>query len=389
MTDRLILLLVVASLCGCGDDTNKSPDAGTDAGPDATADANIDAGPDAGVNLPAELGSFAVGHTSFTATDDAREGRQLLVDMWFPVDEGAITDEEPAEYTLQGPLALESEVALEGPPISSAGRFPLLVFSHGFGGTNTQSTPLMETLASHGFIILSPEHTGNTALDGSDPNPDEKRVPDVSFLIDTMLARSADSGDTLFEKIDGDQIGVLGHSFGGTTSVGMLVGWAGAPADARVKAIVVIAGGVRTFEASALATIDEPVLMLAGTLDPNAIMNHNFGWDEMTSASALYKVEVTGANHTHFANICQIGNFLISIGIGKEMWPDIGAGALTEPYNDTCEGDVYPIEEAIRVQNLYTVAFFKRYLLGDTGYEPFLAPEYAEANEDAVEVLAR
>lgn len=112
------------------------------------------------VDAPYQLGEYAVGHDEFTVVDSARGNRAIPVDVWYPV---APTDASGArtKYSLSGAIGLESKVAFEAPPALQASALPLLVFSHGYGGINTQSTSLMETLASHGFVVASPEHTGN------------------------------------------------------------------------------------------------------------------------------------------------------------------------------------------------------------------------------------
>ena len=42
------------------------------------------------------------------------------------------------------------------------GPFPGVVFSHGMAGHRRQSTFLCTHLASHGFVVASPDHVGNT-----------------------------------------------------------------------------------------------------------------------------------------------------------------------------------------------------------------------------------
>jgi predicted dienelactone hydrolase len=45
------------------------------------------------------------------------------------------------------------------------GSWPVIVFSHGFGGIRFQSYFLTERLATHGFIVIAPDHPGNTLVD--------------------------------------------------------------------------------------------------------------------------------------------------------------------------------------------------------------------------------
>ena len=46
-----------------------------------------------------------------------------------------------------------------------SGTFPLVVFSHGYGGERRQSTFFCTHLASHGYVIAAMDHVGNTTVE--------------------------------------------------------------------------------------------------------------------------------------------------------------------------------------------------------------------------------
>jgi predicted dienelactone hydrolase len=266
---------------------------------------------------------------------------------------------------------------------------PLVVFSHGSGSLNIQSTGMMELLASHGFVVVAPNHTGNTIWDSpGDPFAETavNRPLDVSFLIDHMLARSEDPGDPFYHHISPLSIGVVGHSFGGYTSLAMPAGLDGqVPPDPRVRAIVPTSAVTSLHTDEELASITIPTMLIGGTLDnvipidPDTIRAF-----ELISSRRLYRADIVGATHSHFANICDIGNALIDVGLPIETWPFIGAGDLVFYYNEACVPGVFPVDEARRIQTLYTVAFFRRHLYLDLRYARYLKERYAEANEPDV-----
>jgi predicted dienelactone hydrolase len=350
---------------------------------------------------PSTTGPWAVGHTTVVAVDAARGDRTLPVELWYPIDpENAVGD--PTFYELLVVVGvsrgLTSDVAIEGAPITARQFLPLILFSHGSGGINIQSVTLMETLASHGFFVASPNHVGNSFRDvpGVDlPYADvaTDRPKDISFLIDYLLSRSSDPEDEFFESISPLAIGVTGHSMGGFTALAVAAGYAGSafgpvPPDPRVRAILAVSGVASLLSDAELAGIDVPMLLLGGTLDTSVpiVPNATRPFD-LTSSTAVYRADILGATHTHFANICDIANVLFALNITIDRWPQFGAGALIAPYNQTCVPPAFPIGEAVRLQNLYTVSFFKRHLhlQESRSYAPVLTEAYADANEPGVD----
>jgi len=331
---------------------------------------------------PDVLGPLSVGHTAYSVFDAARSNRELPLQIWYPADAAAWAAEPDFTFTdLVLGAGITSTVAKDDVAMPAGGSYPLIVFSHGYGGFNIQSLGLMEHLASHGFVVVSPNHTGNTQDDQSSPDPEADRFPDVAFVIDEMAAANLDGGSPFFGHVDANNVGVAGHSFGGMTAQFMGAGYGGTPADARVKAIMPIAPGSARLSDAELQSITIPTTLLVGTKDGLRIEAIR-SLELQSSAPDLVLMEVIGANHTHFANVCDIGNVLIDNGIPQSLWEAIGAGALIPIYNATCVPPAFPIEEATRLQNLFAASTFRRYLLGDTAYAPFLTKTYADTEPD-------
>ncbi len=349
------------------------------------------------VHDPSEPGPYGVGHETRVLVDSTRGDRTLPLQVWYPgvVTEGA----ESTEYELAAGIGLPSMIAFEALAAADSGPFGLLVFSHGYAGINTQSVELCEVLASHGFVVVSPEHAGNAQGDDGDAFEvaAANRVPDVSFVIDAMTDANADGADVLAGLLDLESIGVVGHSFGGMTSLGVASGWAGASGDERVRAIApisaVVDGGLQEderphpyagFTEAQLVSITVPAMLIGGTLDVNVpIENNEIAFAGITSSRAVYMLDVIGATHTRFANVCQIGDRLIELGIQKGAWDAIGAGALSGPYAESCEGEALAVSEVQRLTNTATVSFFRRHLDGEEGYDAWLTEEWADQEPDA------
>lgn len=111
------------------------------------------------------------------------------------------------------------DAALDAP--KPRGRLPLVVLSHGQGGTNLSHHDLATFLAAHGMIVATIEHAGDNFRDGSGvgrPLALFGRATQMSALISTLLDDSE-----WHDRIDAARIGVAGFSMGGYTSL-LLVG---------------------------------------------------------------------------------------------------------------------------------------------------------------------
>ncbi len=399
----LTTMAIVLAMTGCGSDTEETlPPSGNEP-----------------LYAPDAVGPFSVGRSSFTIVDPDRDGRELPVDVWYPVDPEDATGELslyqvtfqitiiPDIWVIPLVFSAPSERALHGPSISQAGEFPLIVFSHGSGGLRYQSFFLTEVLASHGFVVAAASHVGNTLLDelGGTFAPMEEmmvaRPLDVSFLITRMLERNEDPGDFFYQSIDGERIGVCGHSFGGFTSFAMAAGFGAnppdevaselpedfvpVPPDPRVDAIAPIAPAASWFGDTELEAISVPTMIIGGTHDTTTqIATENVRPFELIPGQ-VFRADLDGAVHFSFSNSCDLIQGMRNQGIKQWMIDFLLGTEFTEP----CGPPSIDIDEAQRITNLYAVSLFKSFVEGDERYEQYLTESYAQANEPDVTYYAK
>lgn len=162
-----------------------------------------------------------VGMTTKLFTDENRmnwEGtakRPLLTAIWYPSD-GKTAEEQVVIGAPDKPLFISGQAAKDAEISSAEKRYPLIVISHGTGGSALQMMWLGQYLAARGYIVAAVSHHGNT---GAEEKPAAQgfilwweRATDIKVLIDKML------GDPKFgNRIDPNHIGAAGFSLGGTT----------------------------------------------------------------------------------------------------------------------------------------------------------------------------
>ena len=245
------------------------------------------------------------------------------------------------------------------------GVFPLVLFSHGNGGLRSQGVFWCEHMASHGYIVVAPDHVGNclvTVVDGKlipfndneggRGQSSQDRPKDLSFLIDVMDRLNKGGDSRFFGKVDLEHIGVAGHSFGGFTSTWM------ADTDPRVDAIAPMAGVGRT-----RVRYDCPAMIVLATEDDTLGLEGNERvrkyYEE--SKGPRYFVEFLNGGHYSFTEMFQFNpTFGDGVGTGKRT-------TNGQPVTYT------PMEVVFPLTNGYTTAFFGRYLKGLTGYDAYLS----------------
>lgn len=152
-------------------------------------------------------------------------------------------------------------------------KFPLVIISHGNGGSHLLYRSISTHLAKHGYIVAMLEHYGNNRNNNQLENTNENlinRPKHVSLTIDGML-----SENRFGKNIAINNIAVIGHSMGGYTALALAGGVprtrAGEKievvADHRIKAMVLLAPGTGWFMKS-LEKVTIPILMLTAEHDP-------------------------------------------------------------------------------------------------------------------------
>lgn len=317
-------------------------------------------------------GNFRFSKISLQLRDQTRARRRLPVDLYLPT-----------------------------PPLSpSSTPFPLIVISHGVASDRFAFVYLAQHLASYGFAVAVLEHPGSNAerfqryfsgLAGP-PEPAEliNRPLDVKFVLNE-LQRLEKSNPQMQGKLNFQQVGAFGHSYGGYTVFTL----AGAKInfeqirrdcnpnkslnlsvflqcranelkptnyplqDDRIKAVFAVNPFVSSiFNQTGVSQVKLPLMVVAGSQDivtpavPEQILP--FTW-----LGSKNKYLAVIENGTHFT-------------------------ALAEP---TPENDVLPVPPALlgpdrsdahSYLNALSVAFFQTYLLNRPEYQVYLQPAYAK-----------
>lgn len=232
------------------------------------------------------------------------------VEVWYPAAEahaddageeiglGDFVPENVADRLGNPDLpTLSTRGVRDAAPRETDAAFPVVVFSHGFGGFRMQSLDYVEHLASRGYAVAAIDHEGRRfedvlpclfsppldgcAIETEDPGPDQ-----VPVLVDVLEGLGEEH--LLGGRLDLEVMGLSGHSAGGATTATL------GETDERFSAL---------FSMAAPTGVDRdvPFASLGGSCDPYA--------SPADSSDALvhgHFLQVLGAGHMAFSDMCQM-----------------------------------------------------------------------------------
>jgi predicted dienelactone hydrolase len=284
------------------------------------------------VVIPISSNAYEVGFRKMNVpSSNANDGFPMVV--FYP------TSSKPKLVEF-GPFELN--VAVGGEILE--GKYPLVIVSHGSGGSNLSYKDIAISLAKNGFIVGMPIHPKNNFMDntleGSIANY-TNRPKHITLAIDKLLASSG-----LNAHLDSEKIAVIGHSVGGYAAVAAAGGIADtrslielckntpllrdpycAPVrdgsltptiikntkDSRIKAIVLLAplGVVFSAEGS-LDELDIPVLLFKAEKDEEVTEPYNAYMIEQNLPNKEQLTSITVPNAGHYSFLTAYPEFLKS-----------------------------------------------------------------------------
>lgn len=203
-------------------------------------------------------------------------------------------------------------------------RLPLILFSHGLGGSLDAGTLWSEAWARAGFAVITMQHAGSDGgllleqrplfamMKAMNPDQLEARALDVHFVIDEAERRPR-VGECDLARIDPARIGMAGHSFGAQTTLAVsgayypLPGGVRSELDRRIKAAIAFSPQPAALLSpeEAFGRIAMPFLTFTGTQDAVPMLNKVTPEDRQKPYRAMppgrkFLVVFEGGNHQSF-----------------------------------------------------------------------------------------
>lgn len=215
-------------------------------------------------------------------------------------------------------------------PASARSPCPMIIFSHGLGGSREAYAYLGRHWAGAGYICVHLQHHGSDdavwrsagvdafaqlAKAAADPQNALDRADDVTFAINRMLAlnrQAAGAGvNPLKGLVNEKEIGMAGHSFGAWTTLAVIGEKTAATrslVDPRIKAAIAMSAPVPGGAQKAVGqftAIPVPVFHMTGTRDDSPIgetqaADRRIPFDQSTTPGTCLLI-LDGADHMTFS----------------------------------------------------------------------------------------
>ncbi|GIE88202.1 alpha/beta hydrolase family protein [Actinoplanes regularis] len=331
------------------------------------------------LTLPPPTGPHPVGTVSLHLIDESRPDpvagpghhRELMAGVWYPATRDA-RRHQVAPWMAAAPLrallgsagfdpdavAAPLTAGHEGAAVLRApGRLPVIVYSHGAGGYRSETTIVVQELASHGYVVVTVDHTddafvefpdGRLAVPADAPFTPWDSAYDIRFVLDRIedlaAGRNPDAERRrlpagLGAALDPHRIGMFGWSKGATSTALVM------NQDRRVRAGLGFDGPMQSRPAA--TDLDRPFMLMTADFTRAAEPSVAQFWDHLRGWRL--DVHADGAVHGAYCDLQWLMPQLASIvGMSDE---DL-AGWI---------GTLDPVR-AVRIQQTYPLAFFDLHL---------------------------
>lgn len=163
---------------------------------------------------PAVGETHGVAHTPSAAVRDAGHSDHVRYTVWYPAQPGV--QQQPLTIGPPGaPLFVAGSSAVDAPV--AQGRWPILLLSHGNGGSARMMGWFGTALAHSGYVVVAVDHPGNNGVDAMTEAGSILVWNRVDDLAAALAAVQTDPA--LAPHVDAARLGLVGYSAGGFTAL--------------------------------------------------------------------------------------------------------------------------------------------------------------------------